>query len=235
MRMNKGIFKRNDGFYDVKALAGETIFYVYDEIGKDNIRADKLVQDIAKENGPITIRVHSPGGNAFDGLLIYNAILRREHKTKIRIDGLAASAAAVFAMAGDEIEMPEEAFIMIHNAWGGRIGSAKEFRAFADTLEKLDQQLVGIFTKKTGKSESVIRKALEDTSWFNGKEALEWGFIDKISDAQPAKNSYDLSVFNNVPAILLDGISDGDGDRRDVDQEPEATDCIKSIINQIRS
>lgn len=145
----------------------------------------------------------------FDGAAIYNAF--RQHKSKIvtHIDGLAASYASVIAMAGDEVRISKNAFLMIHNPWSIAIGDADDMRATADLLDKMQGTIAEMYADKTGKEIDEIKEIMTAETWYTAQEALEAGFVDKIEDLDEkteakAKILFDLSVFNNVPNALLE-------------------------------
>lgn len=262
MRLNKSVFKKTKaGFYNKETVKEETILYIYDEISPWGIDAKSIVKDIASATGPIRMKLNTPGGNVFDGIAIYSAMRASKNEISVDIEGIAASAGAIIAMGGTKINMAENAFLMIHEAWTLMVGNASDLRKEADVLEKIDEQIVNIFSKKSGKDNKEVKKALSAETWFNGQEAMDWGLIDNIIETEPAQNLFDLSVFNNVPdalrspscetldertleTILRDaGLSRKEAkafmaegvkvlNLRDADEESTA---IQSIINQIRS
>lgn len=107
-------------------------------------------------------------------------------------------------LAGDEIEMARGAMVMIHNAWSWCIGNAKDMRATANLLDKVDAQIVRDYEKQTGKSRAQIEEWMAAETWFNEEEAVENGFADRIFEADAVENTFDLSVFARAPAKLTD-------------------------------
>jgi len=87
---------------------------------------------------------------------------------------------------------------MIHNAWGGTMGEAKDMRKTADTLEKITGELTDIYRKKTGLSYDALAEMMDEETWLNANEALEMGFIDTISDSIKVAAKYDVSKFKNI-------------------------------------
>jgi ATP-dependent Clp endopeptidase proteolytic subunit ClpP len=153
-------------------------------------------------SGDVTVRINSPGGDVFDGMAMYNTLKQYGRgKVTIIVDGLAASAAGMIALAGDEIQAPETASIMLHEAWGGIVGNKREMRKFADELDKVDGQLMSIIKAKSTKNAKETLAAFENELWLTGSEAVEWGFVDTLIEYNDKKELpiFDLSVFNNVP------------------------------------
>lgn len=98
----------------------------------------------------------------------------------MHIDGLAASAASVVAMAGDTIKMPENATLMIHNAWTYTGGGAEDLRRTADELDRINDQIAGIYAARTGKEKDEISALMTAETWMSGTEALNMGFVNEL-------------------------------------------------------
>lgn len=180
---------------------------LYDEIGYWGITAGafKTELDAIKAN-VINLRVNSPGGDVFDGLAMYNAL--REHPAKIitHIDGVAASIASVIALAGDEVQMAENAYLMIHNPWALVIGTATDLRKEADLLEKITGSLQMAYQAKSGMSAEDLQALMDEETWFTASEAKEAGFADTViggdKEASSVAASFDLSIYAHVPEDL---------------------------------
>ena len=182
---------------------------IYDEIGGWGIGASQFVRDFkAIDAGRIRLRINSPGGAVTEAVAMFNAI--REHKARIiaHVDGLAASAASVIAMAGDEVRMADNAYLMIHEAHGGVMGDAADFQRYADLLAKMNDNIAGAYQKKSGKPKSHWRKLMADETWFTAKEAKAEGLVDAVYVAdkplkETASASFDFTIYNRVPAEVL--------------------------------
>jgi ATP-dependent Clp protease protease subunit len=99
---------------------------------------------------------------------------------EVRIDGMAASAASVVAMAGDRISMSPVAMMMIHNPMTVAMGDHKAFQQAMDMLEEVKESIINAYELKTGQSRTVISHMMDDETWFNAKKAVELGFADDI-------------------------------------------------------
>lgn len=130
----------------------------------------------------VTVNVNSPGGDFFEGVAIYNAL--REHKAKVTINvmGLAASAASVIAMAGDEVLMGEGSFLMIHNAWGIAIGNRHDMAEAAAFLEPFDAEMAALYANRTGMKAADVVKLMDAETWIGSARAVEDGFADGMLD-----------------------------------------------------
>ena len=187
-------------WYNIQNKASETAdIYIFDEIGMYGVTAQDFIGEIKElKNTPINLRINSLGGDVFNGMAIYNVIKKREAKTTVYIEGIAASIATIIALGADEVVMSENSLFMIHNAWGGTMGDAKDMRKSAETLEKISTELTEIYVKKTGLSYDVVSNMMDEETWLNSEEAYELGFVDTISDAIKVAAKYDVSKFKNI-------------------------------------
>nr|WP_283102722.1 ClpP-like prohead protease/major capsid protein fusion protein [Shewanella abyssi] len=180
---------------------------IYDEIGGWGVTAKQFARDLQAlgKVSSITARIHSPGGDVFEGMAIYNIIKGHPAQKVCRIDGLAASMASVIAMAFDEVVMPENAMMMVHKPWGGTLGDADDMRKYADLLDKVESNLVGAYAQKTGLSDDELHSLLASETWLTGREALEQGFADTVTDPlqmAASLSSKRLKDFTNMPEAL---------------------------------
>lgn len=187
-------------WYDIQNKADNSAdVYIFDEIGTYGVTAQEFITDIKDlKNTPINLRINSLGGDVFDGMAMYNVIKRREAKTTVYIEGIAASIATIIALGADEVVMAENSLFMIHNAWGGSMGEAKDMRKTADTLDKITGELTDIYIKKTGLPYDSLAEMMDEETWLNAQEAFNYGFIDTISDSIKVAAKYDVSKFKNI-------------------------------------
>lgn len=201
---NKGISKTP---VNLVRNAGEATLYIYDVISADwGVSALSVIDAIAQAGDVKVLNVHinSPGGDVFEGRAIMAALSRFEGKTVAHIDSLCASAATSIALACNEVVMSDGAFFMIHNASGMAWGDKTALRETADRLEKIEGAIVADYTGKTGKDAAEIVAWMDAETWFDAKEALANGFIDRIADTKAkASNAWNLAAYANAPAALL--------------------------------
>lgn len=201
----------NQSWYSIKAKANDTAeISIYDEIGFWGVSAASFAQDL-KDCGnnlkQINLHIHSPGGDVFDGIAIYNLLKNHPANVTVYIDGLAASMASVIAMAGNEVIMPENAMMMIHKPWGIQGGDAEDMRKYADLLDKVENTLIPAYANKTGKTPEELAEMLSAETWLNGKECVEQGFADKLAEplvAMASIKSRKLEDFENMPKAMKD-------------------------------
>lgn len=158
---------------------------IYGTIGLDwgdSITA-KQFHNAMKEIGPdvtdLSVRINSPGGDVFDGIAMYNILRQHKAKKTVFIDGWAASIASIIALAGDEIIMGEGALYMIHLPWTVAMGNRNEMDNVTSRLIDIEDQMIGIYAKRSGLGKSEIKKMMEDETWMDAEEAISYGFVHK--------------------------------------------------------
>jgi ATP-dependent protease ClpP protease subunit len=188
-------------WYSVQAKAGSRSAEVriYDEIGWFGTSARSFAEDLAGlDVDEISLRLNSPGGNAWDGIAIYNSLRAHKAKVKVTVDGLAASAASVIAMAGDELVMNLGSQLMIHDAWVVAIGNAEDLVHAASIIEKLSASMADIYASRAGGSSADWRAAMTAETWYTAEEAVDAGLADALAAdtvAEEAKARFDLTAF----------------------------------------
>mgnify|MGYP000850398774 CR=1 FL=1 len=130
----------------------------------------------------LNVRINSPGGDVFDGIAIYNRLKQHKAKKVVHIDGLAASIASIIALAGDEIIIGDGALYMIHLPWTYAMGSRTDLENTINRLMDVEEQMLGIYAKKTKMSKSEIRMMLEKETWMSASEAIDNGFADSTAE-----------------------------------------------------
>jgi ATP-dependent Clp endopeptidase proteolytic subunit ClpP len=205
-------------WYTIRARASGTEVLIYDEIGAYGVSAKGFLAELGAlpDDAPIDLRLNSPGGSVFDAVAIFNALKRHAGPITVWIDGIAASAASYIAMAGDEIVMPENAFLMIHDPAGLVMGTAEDMRATAEALDKVKGSLIQGYASKSGKAEEEIATLMAAETWLDAKDAMELGFIDRIAEPVKLAASFDVARFRNAPPEVVEAASEPD--------EPVATE-----------
>ncbi len=198
-----------NSWYTIRALDGGAELSIHDEIGAYGVSAKTFIAELGKlpKGTPLELRLNSPGGSVFDAVAIYNALKRHEGPVTVTIDGIAASAASYIAMAGDEIIMPENAFLMIHDPSGLVMGTAADMRAMAEALDKIAGALVKGYAAKSGKAEDEVAQLMAAETWFTAAEAVEAGFADSVAEPVRIAARFDVSRFRNAPAAVVEALT----------------------------
>ena len=191
-------------WYQFRAQARGAEIVIYDEIGAFGIPAKAFLDEL-KALGPVaelTVRINSPGGSVFDGVAIYNALKRHDAATTVWIDGIAASIASMIAMAGDEVVMPENAMLMLHDPSALVLGTATAMRSMADALDKMKAGMVAAYRGKSGQTDAEIEALMRNETWLSAREAVALGLADRVEQPVRMAAHFDLSRFRNTPPRL---------------------------------
>ena len=202
-------------WYAIRSLSEGAEVAIYDEIGAFGVSAKAFLAEIGAIPGdvPITLRINSPGGSVFDAVAIHNALTRHPAGVTAWIDGIAASAASYVAMAADEVVMPQNAFLMIHDPAGMVLGTAEDMRSMADALDKIKTSLVAGYAAKSGRPDAEIAELMRKETWLDAEEAVELGLANRIAEPVRIAARFDIGRFRNAPPELVEA----------VEPEPEAS------------
>ena len=164
---------------------GERTLYLNGPIAEESWWGDEVTPKMFKGellsgSGPVTVWINSPGGCVFAAAQIYNALMEYAAPVTVKIDGIAASAASVIAMAGGEVRMSPVSMLMLHNpstmAWGG----AEEMLKAKALLDEVKESLINSYELKTGLSRAKLSHLMDNETWLSAHKAVELGFADRI-------------------------------------------------------
>ncbi|KAI5912314.1 Clp protease ClpP [Azoarcus sp. PA01] len=152
----------------------------------------------------LTVRINSRGGEVDHALAIFNFLRAHAARVTVRVDGVAMSSGSIIAMAGDEIIMPANTVMMIHNPWNYAAGTAKDLRKAADDLEAFEAALLETYVARTGKSADEIRALLDEDTYMTAAEALEHGFCDTVEAiGKKSAAAHAFACALGIPAAVL--------------------------------
>lgn len=189
------------------ATDSDTSISIYDSIGENwdgtGVTA-KRISAALRSIGPkdITVNVNSPGGDFFEGMAIYNLLREHQAKVTVRVLGVAASAASVIAMAGDEILMGDGAFIMIHNAWAVAVGNRHDMLDSAKLLEPFDAAMASLYAHQTGMSVSEAAALMDQETWIGAQQAVEDGFATGLLPSSEVTKTSQASAARKPLALI---------------------------------
>ena len=153
----------------------------------DEVTPQLFKDELNADSGDITVWINSPGGDVFAAAQIYNMLRDYKGHVTVKIDGLAASAASVIAVAGDTVLVSPVAMMMIHNPATLAMGNTKDMEAAIAMLNEVKESILNAYVDKTGLSRNKLSKMMDDETWFNAKTAVELGFADKVLFAAEEK------------------------------------------------
>ncbi len=198
-------------WYSIRARAStprSAEVFVYGDIGESWSASSVLAADFVREVAALdvdelTVRINSYGGSVSDGLAIYNALRRHQATVRVSVEGVAASIASLIAMAGDTVEMAENAMLMIHAPWGAAMGNAAAMREYAEMLDQWAEAMASSYVAKTGRPHAEMLALLTDgvDHWYTAGQALDEGFVDQVVEALSVAAAAGLRArFPNFPA-----------------------------------
>lgn len=191
---------RNEGEPAVLVLNGE----ISDETWYgDEVTPRLFRDDLSKCKGDIAVWINSPGGDVFAAAQIYDMLMDYPHNVTVKIDGLAASAASVIAMAGTEVQMSPVGMMMIHNPSTIAWGDSAELKKAISMLDEVKESIINAYEIKTGLPRDKISRLMDNESWFNATKAKELGFIDKIMFSSDEGESDDEPDNSIVPQAMM--------------------------------
>lgn len=159
-----------------------------DEVIRSETSANTFREELAKYPNvtQINLYINSYGGSVFEGTAIYNQLKRHQAHKTVYIDGFACSIASVIAMAGDEVVMPRNALMMVHNMWMYVQGNAAELRKAADDLDKINQAGREAYLQKAGDklTPEAIAQLEDDETWLTAEECIQYGLADRYADVE---------------------------------------------------
>ena len=159
--------------------------------------------DALGEVSELNVHINSYGGSTIEGLAIYNLLKQHKAKVNVFIDGIAASAASVIAMAGDRIMMPKTSILMIHNCWTYTMGNSKELRKTADDMDKIATAYKAAYLSKINITEDKLEELLEEESYLTAQECIDMGFADEIIELKDTNQllQSNMCIYNLVNKI----------------------------------
>jgi ATP-dependent protease ClpP protease subunit len=160
---------------------GQSEININDEIGFWGITHQDFTNQLSElDGGDLTLNIASYGGDVSHAFSIYNSLKSYSGRIIANVYGDSASAATFIAMAADEIRIVDNALFLIHNVWGGVVGDSEELRKQADLMDKMNNNIINVYKKKTGLAKAAIKDLMNNEEWWTAKEAQKHGFVDTV-------------------------------------------------------
>ena len=164
---------------------GQRELWLEGVIAEESWWGDEITPAIFKEElhsgrGPILLHISSPGGDCIAASQIYTFLMDYPFDVIVQIDGIAASAASVIAMAGTTVRMSPTAMMMLHNPWTTTTGDAAEMQKAIDLLDEVKESIINAYQIKTGLSRIKLSNIMDAETWLNAHKAKELGFCDEV-------------------------------------------------------
>jgi len=178
---------------------------LYDIIGWPFNDASSIVnylRSIKSKN--VKVKINTPGGDVFDGVALYTAMLEHEGTITTQIDSLAASIGSIIVLGGKKRQAHKNAMMMIHDPWSCMCGNQYDFSEMSELLGKISNNLIDIYQDNSSIGKRDLKQMMKDETWFTAKEMKDHRLINDILDKDGSKAKFDLSIFNNIPENLTD-------------------------------
>lgn len=187
----------------------------------DDVTPKMFRDDLAQVSGDLTVWINSPGGDVFAADQIYNMLKEYPGKVTVKIDALAASAASVVAMAGDEIYMSPVSMMMIHDPSTFAIGNESDMKEAIKVLKEVKESIINAYMDRTGKSHDELAALMKDEgTWMNAKKAVELGFADGILYAGQGEPENQIATAYS-PYIVVNSLAEKLKAAEPVSPDPE--------------
>ncbi|MEU4950017.1 head maturation protease, ClpP-related [Streptomyces lavendulae] len=196
-------------WYSIRNAADDTAeILVYDEVGYYGLTAKDFTAALADVTASrIDVRLNSPGGDVFDGIAIYEALLRHPAKVTAYIDGIAASIASVIAMAADRRVIGRNSSMMIHDASGLCVGQQKDMLETARLLERVSNNIADVYANRTGREDTTHwRSLMKAETWYTGAEAVTAGLATEVADGRSSSDTE--TAWSDVVGNLAGGLKE---------------------------
>lgn len=196
-------------WFSVRASAGGVgEVFIFSDIGEGGVTSESFYVELArlKARGVKTLIVYinSNGGDVSTGFHIFTMLKNFPARKIVRVEGVAASMASVIAMVGDEVVMPGNAMLMIHNPWGSIVGGAEQIKSFGEALDVMQANIVNAYAKRTKIDPGEIQKMMNRETWLSATDSVRLGFADRIEGELKAAALAalpDLAKFKNAPKL----------------------------------
>lgn len=203
--------KKDKGMKIIKNADKSAEILLYDDIGESwlgGISAKSFADEVNKLGRltNINVRINSYGGSVHDGIAIYNTLKKNHARVTVDIDGIAASIASVIAMAGDEINIAANGFMMIHDPWSIAMGTADDFRHEAELMDKIRDSLLDTYMLKASTTRDNISDMMSKETWLTAQEALDIGLVTNLTGdvaLAACANKEILKHMSHIPDSLL--------------------------------
>jgi ATP-dependent Clp endopeptidase proteolytic subunit ClpP len=187
------------GWFTITAAGGgrPADIFIFDQI--DAAGAESIGRQLAAlaPDQDLTLRINSPGGDAYAGLAIYSLFAAREGVVTAYVDGIAASAASLVMMAADVIIAPENTLVGVHSPWTVAVGTAVDLRNAADNLDKATQSFAATYAKRARQSIAAVKTLMDQNILMSAIEAKQLGYVDRVTPVAELAATFD---FNKLPA-----------------------------------
>ena len=224
-----------------ESQTAERVLELYGTIAEESWFDDDITPRMFKDEllsgkGPVTVWINSPGGDCVAASQIYAMLMDYPGEVTVKVDGLAASAASVIAMAGTKVLMAPTAMLMIHNPMTAAFGDSTEMQKAIEMLTEVKESIINAYEIKTGLSRSKLARLMDEETWMNAKRAIELGFCDGLLESNNAaepvvafafsRRACDNALYNKLTNAMPNTEEEG----RSVEELKRINKKLKEVI-----
>ncbi|MDD4486806.1 MAG: Clp protease ClpP [Proteiniphilum sp.] len=220
--------------------SGERVLYFDGEISDETWWGDEITpamfkSELFSDKGDITIWLNSPGGDCIAASQIYAMLMDYPHNVTVKIDGIAASAASVIAMAGTKVLMAPTALMMVHNPLTIAIGDTDEMQKAISMLDEVKESIINAYQVKTNQSRAKISHWMDAETWMNANKAIELGFADGVLEDSKRHQATPTYAFSRraVTNSLLDKVKTKEQPKPEPEPQGILAESLQKRLNLI--
>jgi ATP-dependent Clp protease protease subunit len=220
--------------------SGERVLYFDGEISDETWWGDEITpamfkSELFSDKGDITIWLNSPGGDCIAASQIYSMLMDYPHNVTVKIDGIAASAASVIAMAGTKVLMAPTALMMVHNPLTIAIGDTDEMQKAISMLDEVKESIINAYQVKTNQSRAKISHWMDAETWMNANKAIELGFADGVLEDSKRHQATPTYAFSRraVTNSLLDKVKTKEQPKPEPEPQGVLAESLQQRLNLI--
>ena len=220
--------------------SGERVLYFDGEISDETWWGDEITpamfkSELFSDKGDITIWLNSPGGDCIAASQIYSMLMDYPHNVTVKIDGIAASAASVIAMAGTKVLMAPTALMMVHNPLTIAIGDTDEMQKAILMLDEVKESIINAYQVKTNQSRAKISHWMDAETWMNANKAIELGFADGVLEDSKRHQATPTYAFSRraVTNSLLDKVKTKEQPKPEPEPQGVLAESLQQRLNLI--
>ena len=220
--------------------SGERVLYFDGEISDETWWGDEITpamfkSELFSDKGDITIWLNSPGGDCIAASQIYDMLMEYPHNVTVKIDGIAASAASVIAMAGTKVLMAPTALMMVHNPLTIAIGDTDEMQKAISMLDEVKESIINAYQVKTNQSRAKISHWMDAETWMNANKAIELGFADGVLEDSKRHQVTPTYAFSRraVTNSLLDKVKTKEQPKPEPEPQGVLAESLQKRLNLI--
>lgn len=220
--------------------SGERVLYFDGEISDETWWGDEITpamfkSELFSDKGDITIWLNSPGGDCIAASQIYAMLMDYPHNVTVKIDGIAASAASVIAMAGTKVLMAPTALMMVHNPLTIAIGDTDEMQKAISMLDEVKESIINAYQVKTNQSRAKISHWMDAETWMNANKAIELGFADGVLEDSKRHQATPTYAFSRraVTNSLLDKVKTKEQPQNEPEPQGVLAESLQQRLNLI--